>query len=186
MGPVTTTMATRLFWRILVPHDFSDHATRALEVAVGLAGATGTITVLHATPPVYTSMGGPAADLAWTPPPDMINDLRRQLQKLVVGVVGRERAEQVRCKVVPADPVTAILAAAKRADAIVMTTLGRTGLGHLLMGSVAEKVVRHATIPVLTLHPGAAKRLARGGPTGRGKTPASGRKAKGRGRVSAR
>ena len=56
--------------------------------------------------------------------------------------------------------MTAILAAAKRADAIVMTTVGRTGLGHFLMGSVAEKVVRHATVPVLTLHPGAAKRLA--------------------------
>jgi universal stress protein A len=174
MSPAIPTMAARIFARVLVPHDFSDHATRALEVAVGLAGATGTVTVVHATPPVYTSMGGPGADLAWTPPPDMVTDLRRQLEKLVVGVVGRERAGQVRCRVVPADPVTAILAAAKRADAIVMTTLGRTGLGHLLMGSVAEKVVRHATIPVLTLHPAAAKRLA-----GRGK-------AKVRRRVSAR
>ena len=174
MSPVNDTMATRLFARVLVPHDFSDHATRALEVAAGLAGPTGTVTVLHATPPVYTSMGGPAADLAWTPPPDMVADLRRQLEKLVAGVLGREQAARVRCRVVPADPVTAILAAAKRADAIVMTTLGRTGLGHLLMGSVAEKVVRHATIPVLTLHPGAAKRLGRRG------------KAQGRRRVSAR
>jgi nucleotide-binding universal stress UspA family protein len=65
----------------------------------------------------------------------------------------------VRCHVVAADPLTAILAQAKRADLIVMTTLGRTGLGHLLMGSVAEKVVRHATVPVLTVHPKTAARL---------------------------
>jgi nucleotide-binding universal stress UspA family protein len=166
----TDTMASRVFARVLVPHDFSDHASRALEVAAGLADPAGTITVLHATPPVYTSMGGPAADLAWTPPPDMITDLRRQLEALAVRVLGKPGASRVRCRVVPADPVTAILAAAKRADAIVMTTVGRTGLGHFLMGSVAEKVVRHATVPVLTLHPGAAKRLA----------------AKGRRRVSAR
>lgn len=171
MSPVTTTVATRLFGRVLVPHDFSDHATRALEVAAGLAGPTGTVTVLHATPPVYTSMGGPAADLAWTPPPDMVTDLRRQLEALVTRVLGREQASRVRCRVVPADPVTAILAAAKRSDAIVMTTLGRTGLGHLLMGSVAEKIVRHATIPVLTLHPAAAKRLAGKG-KGKGKAKA--------------
>ena len=163
MSPTAATIATRLFARVLVPFDFSDHATRALEVAAGLAGPAGTVTVLHATPPVYTSMGGPAADLAWTPPPEMIGDLRRQLEALVTRVLGREEASRVRCRVVPADPVTAILDAAKRADAIVMTTLGRTGLGHLLMGSVAEKVVRHATIPVLTLHPAAAKRLARKG-----------------------
>jgi hypothetical protein len=42
-----------------------------------------------------------------------------------------------------------------------MTTVGRTGLSHLLMGSVAEKVVRHAKIPVLTLHPDSARRLTR-------------------------
>jgi nucleotide-binding universal stress UspA family protein len=161
MSPVTNPLAARLFARVLVPHDFSDHATRALEIAAGLVEATGTVTVLHATPPVYTSMGGPAADLAWTPPPEMVTDLQRQLEALVRRVVGPERASRVRCRVVPADPVTAILDAAKRADAIVMTTLGRTGLGHLLMGSVAEKVVRHASIPVLTLHPEAAKRLTR-------------------------
>lgn len=159
MSPASD-MARRLFTRILVPHDFSDHATRALEVAAGFAGPDSTLTVLHATPPVYTSMGGPAADLAWTPPPEMISDLRRQLEELATRVVGRALASRVRCRVVPADPVTAILAAAKRSDVIVMTTVGRTGLGHFLMGSVAEKVVRHATIPVLTLHPGAAKRLA--------------------------
>jgi nucleotide-binding universal stress UspA family protein len=155
-----TDASPRLFRRILVPHDFSDHATRALEVAVRLAAPDAAITVLHASPPVYTGIGGPAADLAWVPPPQMVGDLKRQLEQVATEALGRELAAVVRCRVVPADPVTAILDAAKRHDLIVMTTVGRTGLTHLLMGSVAEKVVRHATVPVLTLHPGAARRLA--------------------------
>ena len=42
------------------------------------------------------------------------------------------------------------VAESKRADLIVMGTHGRTGLGHLLLGSVAERVVRHASCPVMT------------------------------------
>ena len=68
----TSTMAARLFGRLLVPHDFSEHASRALEIAVGLVRPGGTITVLHAMAPVYSSMSGPAGDLAWTPTPEMI------------------------------------------------------------------------------------------------------------------
>ena len=51
------------------------------------------------------------------------------------------------------DPVACILEVAKglKSDLIVMATHGRTGLGRLLMGSVAEKVVREAKCPVLTV-----------------------------------
>ena len=48
-------------------------------------------------------------------------------------------------------PAACILEAARKADTIVMGTLGRTGLPHLLLGSVAERVVRHAAVPVLTV-----------------------------------
>lgn len=157
-----TQRTNQLFRRILVPHDFSDHASRALEIALGIAGSEGVLTVLHALPPVYSSMGGPAADLAWAPTPAMVADVKRQLMRTVERALGRTEAARVRCRVELADPLSAILAAAKSADLIVMTTLGRTGLGHLLMGSVAEKVVRHATVPVLTLHPKTAARLTRG------------------------
>jgi nucleotide-binding universal stress UspA family protein len=44
-----------------------------------------------------------------------------------------------------------IVAEARKADSIVMATMGRTGLERLLIGSVAERVVRHAPIPVLTV-----------------------------------
>ncbi|HWY98467.1 MAG TPA: universal stress protein [Bacteroidia bacterium] len=43
------------------------------------------------------------------------------------------------------------VARSKKADMIIMGTHGRTGLRHLVMGSVAEYVIRHATIPVLVI-----------------------------------
>jgi len=46
-----------------------------------------------------------------------------------------------------------ILAAARGADSIIMATHGRTGLDHILIGSIAEKVVRHSPVPVLTIRP---------------------------------
>lgn len=163
MAP-STTQRTALFDRILVPHDFSDHASRALEIAVRLAGPRGAITVLHALAPVYTTVGGPAGEMTWTPPPEMRKDLVRDLEALVARTVGKATAGRVRCAVIEADPLTAILAAGRRHDVIVMTTIGRTGLSHLLMGSIAEKVVRHATTPVLTIHPNTARRLTRATP----------------------
>jgi nucleotide-binding universal stress UspA family protein len=58
-------------------------------------------------------------------------------------------------------PVSHIADAARGVDLIVMATAGRTGVSHLLMGSVAEKVVRHAPVPVLTLPPAARRRRTR-------------------------
>jgi len=73
---MSLTTGNRLFRRILVPHDFSDHATRALEIAVGLVESEGVITVVHAVAPVYSSMAGPGADIAWTPTPDMVSEVK--------------------------------------------------------------------------------------------------------------
>jgi universal stress protein A len=55
---------------------------------------------------------------------------------------------------VTGDPATEIVRLAKeeQSDLIVLPTHGRTGLSHVFFGSVAEKVVRHAECPVLTLH----------------------------------
>jgi nucleotide-binding universal stress UspA family protein len=49
------------------------------------------------------------------------------------------------------DPAAQLLDAARHADCVVMSTHGRTGLAHFILGSVAEKIVRHAPVPVLTL-----------------------------------
>jgi len=149
-----------LFRRILAPHDFSDHANDALRVAADLAEAhRGRLTVLHVLGPFYTGPGFPTqVEIAWTPPPLLLANLQARLERVVKDVLGR-RARGVVCRAVRGDPLSSIVHAARQCDSIVMSTLGRTGLSHLLIGSVAEKVVRHAPVPVLTIRP--AKTSAR-------------------------
>jgi nucleotide-binding universal stress UspA family protein len=155
-------MAT-LFRKVLVPHDFSQHATRALRVAADLAlGHKGRVVVLHALPPVYPVVGVPPMALrkSFPPPaegPELVARVRQRLEALVSREISGRRRRRVACRVVIADPFQAIIEAARAATAIVMGTLGRTGLPHLLLGSVAEKTVRHSPVPVLTIR----ARLAR-------------------------
>ena len=147
---------TDLFRRILVPYDFSDAATAALDVAADLArGQRGTITVLHAIAPVYPVSAFPGAGEipVWVPPEDVCEETRVRLEAAVAKRIGT-RIAGVTCRVVVGDPHHRIIEAARRADSIVMGTVGRTGLAHLLVGSVAEKVVRHSPVPVLTVRPG--------------------------------
>lgn len=149
---------TLRFRRILVPHDFSESADVALELAADLAASQGSrLAVLHVAEPFH-------------PPPEVITWLRqaqigpqlKRLREVVAARIGRRRVP-VECRVVVGYPINAILEAAKDVDLIVMATQGRTGLPHLLIGSVAERVVRHATKPVLTVRAGrrAAGRMPR-------------------------
>jgi universal stress protein A len=152
----------RLFRKVLVPHDFSTHATRALRTAAELAaGDKGRLVVLHAIPPVYPVALAPGAPAAWIPTtipsPALLAHERRRLEALVARTVSGRRRLRVDCRVVMADPFQGIIEAARGATSIVMSTLGRTGLAHLLMGSVAEKVVRHSPVPVLTIRPRAVR-----------------------------
>ena len=157
---------TALFRVILVPHDFSQHATRALRVAADLAVAhKGRLVVLHALPPVYPVVGLPPVALrkAFPPPaggPELVGRVRQRLEALVGREISGRRKRRVECRVVIADPFQAIMQAARGASAIVMGTLGRTGLPHLLLGSIAEKTVRHSPVPVLTIRPRTVRRRA--------------------------
>jgi len=147
---------TSLFRRILVPHDFSDHATRALKVAAELAAQRrGRLTVLHVVVPYPVTPPLPGEGVPLVMPVDLVPPLLQRLEKLVARVI-RRRAPAVHCRVVVGDPAQEIVEEARRADSIVMSTAGRTGLAHLLIGSVAEKVVRQSPRPVLTLRSGAA------------------------------
>lgn len=143
------------FRRILVPHDFSKPATQAFKTAIDLARASrGRLLVLHAITPFNPVGGFPAGEeLVWIPPADLIAQERRQLERLVARMVKGRGAPRTDVKVVLGDPFQCILEAARGMDLIVMGTAGRTGLSHLLIGSVAEKVVRHSPVPVLTLRP---------------------------------
>jgi len=154
-----------LFRRILVPHDFSAHATRALRVAADLAARHGgRLTVLHAITPFQPVSGFPAVEeMAWIPPADLVAHERRHLNALVGRTVSARSGVRADVRVIVGDPFQQILEAARGANLIVMATAGRTGLSHLLIGSVAEKVVRHSPVPVLTLRPADARTRKRTG-----------------------
>jgi nucleotide-binding universal stress UspA family protein len=142
-------MAQRLE-RILVPHDFSEASDAALEMAADLAAfQRGRLLVLHAIEPFHP----PPEVVTWLRDTQQIGPQLERLEQLVAARLGPRRVP-VDCRVVVGHPVQAILEAAVDADLIVMATQGRTGIPHLLIGSVAERIVRHSTKPVLTVRAG--------------------------------
>ena len=149
-------MARRsLFRHILVPHDFSEQATVALKTAGMLASEHGgRLTVLHVLVPFYMPADVP---FGMPPPGDLVPEQRGALERLVTKALGRRRPP-VTVRVEIGEAAQRIIQAAQGADSIVMATSGRSGFAHLLIGSVAERVVRHATVPVLTLRIPARKR----------------------------
>jgi nucleotide-binding universal stress UspA family protein len=72
-----------------------------------------------------------------------------------VARVATERGVPAECQVVIGSPFQRIMEAARRADVIVMSTVGRKGIPRLLLGSIAERVVRHSPVPVMTIRAGA-------------------------------
>ena len=149
-----------LFRRILVPHDFSRPATRALELAADLAREhRGQLLVLHAVTPFYPAMPLPAEAPTVVPATDLVALERPRLEALVARTLRGRQAPRARCRVVVGNPTQCITDAAREVDSIVMATFGHTGLSHMLLGSVAEKVVRQAPVPVLTVR--ASRRRAR-------------------------
>jgi nucleotide-binding universal stress UspA family protein len=148
--------------KILVPHDFSPQADKALTVAADLAGTTGQLLVLHTIVPFVPVTDLPPGGLAsYVSPEELLDGARRQLTGLVKKVTAKRPGLTVKTRVEIGDPYQRIIAATRGMDVIVMATSGRTGLAHLLIGSVAEKIVRHSPIPVLTLRPGALRRSTR-------------------------
>ena len=140
--------------RILVPVDFSAPSERALEFAASLAEHyNASLELLHVQEdPIYTTLYPDAyfAD---------IEGLRRQLthdaERSLAALVTEHPSLQGRTtnRVVIGRPATVILeqSANGGADLIVMGTHGRSGFAHLMLGSVAERVVRSSTCPVLTV-----------------------------------
>jgi nucleotide-binding universal stress UspA family protein len=156
----------KIFRRILVPHDFSEAATTALRVAAGLAKRHGgRLTVLHVVTPYQPVTYLPEV-AGWISDREIVAGAKRSLDELVRRELKGNGAPPARFDVDLGDPSTRIVDAARNADSIVMGTEGRTGLSHLLLGSVAEKVVRHSPIPVLTIRPAGSRKVRRR-PSGR-------------------
>ena len=149
--------------RILVPHDFSDHATSALRVAARLVAPRGQIVVLHVVVPFTPVTDIPPAGISsYISPDELVTGATRQLERMLKKALPARLDARVTSKVEIGDPYQRIMQAVRGMDAIVMSTAGRTGLSHLLIGSVTEKVVRHSPIPVLTLRPDAGRKAAKG------------------------
>lgn len=152
-----------LFKKILVPHDASESASQALRVAADIARKnTGRLVVLRAIAPFlpFSDLGA-AEGSGWVPPEDIVSLELESLERLVKKVLAKD-PPPVECRVEVGTPYEAIMDAAADVDSIVMATHGRTGLEHILIGSVAEKVVRHAPVPVLTIRPQAGDTKKRG------------------------
>jgi nucleotide-binding universal stress UspA family protein len=140
---------------ILVATDFSDDADTAIETAIEFAKEFGSKLVLfHAfhveIPPTYAGFGGDFAR-----PEDILQPIREgaegAMNRLVEDVAAR--GVDVRGRVAMEHASRAILEEADRvlADLIVMGTRGLTGIEHLVLGSTAERVIRLAQCPVLTV-----------------------------------
>lgn len=135
-----------MFARILVPTDFSSPSDAALAYARGLAGTfDASLHLLHVVESTF--LRAVVGD-----PHDQETAALRQLQERLTDEDRRrsralpvvERSDE------PADEIVSY-ARSRDVDLIVMGTHGRAGVAHLMMGSVAEKVVRSAPCPVLTV-----------------------------------
>ena len=143
--------------RILCPVDFSDSSDHAMRYASALAETFGAeLTLLHVVAPVMAALPGETSlpDTLQTDIDEIALACRERLEQ----TVGKLAASglTVQHKVLNGVPFIEIIRYARDAetDLIVMGTHGRTGLGHLLIGSVAERVVRKSPCPVLTVkHP---------------------------------
>jgi universal stress protein A len=145
-------MKIPLFRHVLVPHDFADTADQALKTAADLAAAAGgRLTVLNVVSPTYL-ISDPMFTASLPPPEAAVPDVRASLEQRVARVL---RGSKVPVKVVVeiGHPAETIADMAKSVSLVVMATHGRTGVTHLLMGSVAERVVRLSPAPVLTIRP---------------------------------
>jgi len=132
--------------------DFSDHSRGAFDRAVELASRLdATLTLLHVCPSAFPGgeallvHGEPADPLAGGPESARLDAWRMEAER----ALGRP----VRTVLLAGNPAREIARYSRRGtDLIVVGTRGPTGLGRLLLGSVAERVVRDAACPVLVVH----------------------------------
>ena len=139
---------------ILVPVDFSKASKLALRYACELADTfDATLHILHAAENPYGAGGYMEV---YVPPPDFFEQIEQEARKQLESLLTRE--EQARYGAVlvyrtgvPATEILDYVRAERNIDLIVMATHGRSGVARLMMGSVADKIVRGAPCPVLTL-----------------------------------
>ncbi len=156
------------FHRILVPTDFSTCSQAATDMALALALKFGSsVEFLHVSePPVWQGFVIP--ELAVTMPNetsaslgDYVQERAKRALEHLTERFHRAGVAQVRHRTETGEPGNAILevATADQVDLIVMGTHGRKGFERLVVGSVAERVVRQAVCPVLTIRSDVAQSM---------------------------
>lgn len=139
---------------ILVPVDFSEHSRKALRYARPFAEQFGAqLTLLHVIEPIVLPV-----DIAYVPAaPIEIDEQRMADARTQLGLIAKELGATV-----PVESAVRLgrawkeitdAARQKHMDLLIIATHGYTGLKHALLGSVAEKIVRHAPCPVLVVRP---------------------------------
>ncbi|HZS92289.1 MAG TPA: universal stress protein [Chloroflexota bacterium] len=148
-----------MFQRIMVPLDGSELAERALPLAGQMAKAMGaTIYLVRAVEAPAMWLAAPAAVYV---PPTVYDDLLKNETEEAVSYLNRVREQlessglHVRADQCEGNPAVALLdyESAVNADLVVMCSHGRSGLSRFALGSVADRLVRHGTVPVLLVRP---------------------------------
>jgi len=141
------------FSKILVPVDFSDCSTEAIRLGSELARRfEAKLTLLHVFQPFSYVIPDGYVLYSANQLGALLSAFDAQLAsaKKEAEAAGAPAVTTTQLQGVPAQEISD-LAKAEKFDLIVMGTHGRTGLQHVLLGSVAERVVRHAECPVLTV-----------------------------------
>ena len=138
---------------ILVPIDFSELSLKSLDAANNIAEIfEGNVTAMHAYVPV-TELEGPYTIGLGPNLNEEYEEIQESLQEKIDSIA-ESHIDNSRLKkglVTIGSPAAAIMETAKEFDMVCMSTHGRTGFTRLLLGSVAEKVLRQAHIPVLVV-----------------------------------
>ena len=140
------------FKQVMLPVDFSEHSDNAAGYAAWFAQPSGGVVhLVHVIGNPFDDIYVPDEASQWT----MTKHAEAKAQELLEAAARRclpaECARELH--VVMGDPYENLMQVARSipADVIVLSTHGRGGIAHLVMGSVAEKIVRHSSCPVFVL-----------------------------------
>jgi universal stress protein A len=140
------------FKKVLVALDFSETSRAALSCAAQLAADSGAELVLvHVWHPGGHAFGGPEFPISFAE--DYLREREQQIEA-AKREAERTGARLVTTRVLTGTPwheIVELLRKDQSFDLAVIGTHGRTGIKHVLLGSVAERVVRHAPVPVLVM-----------------------------------
>jgi universal stress protein A len=145
--------------RILVPTDFSESSLKALDYAVNFAGAQNAeLLLVHVIEPIRHTRFIPDVS-------ELLEQHRTEAAEKLAELEKRTRRRHPKCRSevhfgIPYDVIAGV-AKKWKADLIIIATHGYTGLYHLFLGSVAERVVRIAECPVLIVRAAQARSPAR-------------------------